>query len=514
MGEKNEKAKSPMATSRRDFVKTAAMGMAAFTIVPRHVLGKGFIAPSDTLYIASVGVAGKGESDIDGFFKSGKAKIAFLCDVDQDWAAKTYNKYPDAKRYVDWRELFDKESKNFDAVSVSTPDHTHAVIGSAAITLGKHIWIQKPLTHDIYEARMLASLTKKYKVVSQMGNQGASNDGTRKLKEWFEAGLIGDIEQVHVWTNRPIWPQGLKWPTKTGTPPSTFNWDLWQGPAPDKTFPATIEEGGIKIAPFNWRGFWDYGTGAIGDMGAHLIEAPMNVFDLKEVTGVESSVSTLYSFEESCPVASYSEITFAKTDKTKGPLKVKWSDGGIIPPRPDEVGPNEVWPTNGTLFIGTKGKMFSDTYAANAKLLPVSRMNEINVPEKYKRVPGGSSGHYAQWVEASIAGYGNMEVSSPFEKAALLTEAMLVTNLAVRGFNYGVDAPPPAVTAQVGGAAPAGAPASGAAQAARPAAPRKIYPTRGIKLLWDAKNMRVTNVPGINQYVKREYRAPWKLSGV
>ena len=502
MGKKNDK-KPSMARSRRDFVKTAAMGAAAFTIVPRHVLGKGFLAPSDILYIASVGVGGKGESDIDGFFKSNKAKIPFLCDVDDERGANTFKKFPDAKRYTDWREMFDKESKNFDAVSVSTPDHTHAVIGSAAITLGKHIWIQKPLTHDIYEARTLAALSKKHKVVSQMGNQGGSNDGTRKLKEWFEAGLIGDIEEVHVWTNRPIWPQGIKWPAKTGTPPATFNWDLWQGPAQHRDFPASVADGGILVAPFNWRGFWDYGTGAIGDMGAHLIEAPMNVFDLKDVIAVESSVSTLYSYEESGPVASSSTLTFAATPKTKGPLKVCWSDGGIIPGRPDEIGPNEVWPTNGTLFIGTKGKMFADTYASNAKLLPVSRMDGINVPKKYKRVPGGASGHYAQWVEASIAGYGKMEVSSPFEKAALLTEAMLVANLAIRGFTLGVDAPP--VIAQAGASAPGGGGQGG---------PRKIYPVRGKKLLWDSANMRVTNIPEVNQYVKREYRAPWKLSGV
>src|SRR5690606_32567329 len=185
---KKDTAKNSHIPSRREFIKTSALGLAAFSIVPRHVLGKGFVAPSDTLYIASVGIGGKGESDISGFHGSGKARIAFLCDVDQKRAASTYAKYPDAKKYVDWRELFDKESKNFDAVSVSTPDHTHAVIGTAAITLGKHIWIQKPLTHNIYEARLLAELAKRYKVVSQMGNQGASNDGTRLLKEWFEAG--------------------------------------------------------------------------------------------------------------------------------------------------------------------------------------------------------------------------------------------------------------------------------------------------------------------------------------
>jgi predicted dehydrogenase len=503
--------KSSLATTRRDFVKTAAMGAAAaaaFTIVPRHVLGKGFLAPSDTLYIAAVGVAGKGTSDIEGFLTNSKAKIAFLCDVNDLQAGPTYAKYPNAKRYADWRELFDKESKNFDAVSVSTPDHTHAVVGSAAIVLGKHIWIQKPLTHDIYEARVLADLAKKYKVVSQMGNQGASNDGTRKLKEWFEAGLIGDIQEVHAWTNRPIWPQGIKWSTKTAIPPSTLNWDLWQGTAPKKEYPASAAEGGIALVPFSWRGFWDYGTGAIGDMGAHLLEAPMNVFDLKEVLSVESSVASLFTNEESAPAASFSTLMFAATPKTKGPLKVTWSDGGIIPSRPDEIEPNEVWPTNGTLFIGTKGKMFADTYAANAKLLPVSRMDGLEIAEKYKRVPEGANGHYAQWVEASIAGYGKMEVSSPFDKAALLTEAMLLANLSIRGYTMGIEGPPMAArtgTPTAGAGGPGGFGGGG---------PRRLFPSRNKKLMWDYANMKVTNIPEINRFVKREYRAPWSLSGV
>jgi predicted dehydrogenase len=497
--------------SRRNFLRNSALAAAGVMIVPRHVLGgKGFRAPSDTLYIASVGIGGKGESDIDGFFKSQKAKIAFLCDVDSVQGAKSFTAFPDAKRYTDYRELFDKESKSFDAVSVSTPDHMHAVIASAAITMGKHIWVQKPLTHNIYEARVLAELAKKYKVVSQMGNQGSSNDGTRLLKEWYDAGLIGDIQEVNVWTNRPIWPQGIQWPKETSTPPSTLDWELWQGVAPLKPFPATPAGGRAVAVPFTWRGWWDYGTGAMGDMGAHLIEAPMNVLNLKDVLSVESSVSSLYSFEESCPVTSFSTLTFAKTDKTMGPLKLTWSDGGIIPSRPDEVPANEIWPTNGTLFIGTKGKMFADTYATNVKLLPISKMEGLNVAEKFKRVPGQMNGHYAQWVEACLAGYDKMEVSSPFEKAAVLTEAMLLANLSIRGFTMSKEIPAGNIQAgRAGGSGGNGAPGAGG-----PPRMRRSYPTRGIKLLWDAKEMKVTNVDEVNQFVKREYRSPYKLSGV
>jgi predicted dehydrogenase len=493
-------------------VKTGAVALAAFTIVPRHVLGRGYRAPSDTLYIASVGIGGKGNDDITRFAASGKAKMAFLCDVDQEYAAKAYTKFPEAKRYVDWREMFDKESKNFDAVSVATPDHTHAVVGTAAITLGKHIWIQKPLAHDIYEARVLADLVKKHKVVSQMGNQGTSNDGLRQLREWYDAGVIGDVTEVYTWTNRPAgyWPQGgMKWPEKTGTPPTTFNWDLWQGTAQAKPFPAGPQDGGYIIAPFNWRGWWDYGTGVIGDMGAHILEAPMTVLGLEHVSQVQSTVAVPglgfknEDFPDNGPASSYTVMTFPKSPKTSGVVKVHWMDGGLMPPRPEELDPAELWTSEGgsgggMLFIGTKGKMRADVYSANARLLPYSRMDEVNVPQKFARVPNQANGHYAQWVEACLAGYGNMETSSPFEKAALLTENMLVANLAIRGYNLGVTVPAPAT-------ATPGRPTRG---------PRTRYPARGINLIWDAKNMKVTNVDEVNRYVKREYRAPWKLSGI
>ncbi|MXV16356.1 Gfo/Idh/MocA family protein [Hufsiella ginkgonis] len=494
--------------SRRDFVKNGAVAAAAFTIVPRHVLGKGFRAPSDTLYIASVGVGGKGESDINGFMGSGKAKMAFLCDVDQSRGKRTFEKYPEAKRYVDWREMFDKEHKNFDAVSVSTPDHTHAVVGSASITLGKHTWIQKPLAHDVFEARLLAKLAKKHKVITQMGNQGSSNDGVRQMREWFDAGIIGDVQEVYCWTNRPVWPQGnnMKWPSKPGTAPADLNWDLWQGTAPAKPFPAMAAEGGIDLVPFNWRGWWDYGTGVLGDMGAHILEAPMSVLNLGYVSSVQTSVSGGGSLETG-PASNYTIMTFPKTDKTKGPVRVHWMDGGMIPPRPEELDPAEAFGSGdgGMLFIGSKGKMTAGCYSARARLLPVSRMDEVNVPEKFARVTNGADGHYAQWVQACLDGYGKGVVSSPFEKAALLTEAMLMCNLAIRGVNVpkaAVAAPP--ATAGTGAATP------GAGMRQR--GPQ--FPARYINLNWDAANMKVTNVDEVNQFVKREYRAPWKPSGV
>src|SRR6187455_789718 len=203
----NEKNNLPDNNSRRTFIKNTVLASAGFFIVPRHVLGRGFLAPSDRLTIAGIGAGGKGESDLANFFKSGKADIAFLCDVDDKRAATSVKNFPKAKYYKDWREMLDKESKNFDAVSVSTPDHNHAIATLAAMQLGKHVYVQKPLTHDIYEARALTEAAEKYKVVTQMGNQGASGDGVRQMLDWHNAGVIGHVHTAYCWTDRPVWPQ-------------------------------------------------------------------------------------------------------------------------------------------------------------------------------------------------------------------------------------------------------------------------------------------------------------------
>ena len=475
------------APSRRNFIKNAAITAAGFMIVPRHVLGgKGFIAPSDKLLIAGIGVGGKGESDIASFYKSGKAEIAFLCDVDDRRAANSVKAFPKAKYYKDYRELYDKEAKNFDAVSVSTPDHMHAVQTLAAMQLGKHVYVQKPLTHDIYEARVLTDAAKRYKVITQMGNQGASGDGTRRLKEWFDAGEIGDVHTIYSWTNRPVWPQGIAWPKAKAEVPKELDWDLWLGTAPYKDY---VE----KLVPFNWRGWWDYGTGALGDMGCHMLEPAFRVLDLRYATDVQASVGSVYVdefqrgyFPESFPPSSHVTLTFPKTAKTKGPVKVHWMDGGIQPPRPDELGPNEVFGDggNGTLFVGTKGKMMCGTYGANPQLLPTSRTEQSKAPKKEKRVPGGPEGHYAQWVEACIAGYGKGEVSAPFEISGPLTELLLMANLAIRAHDI---------------------------RTPRENGNGYNYPGRNLKLVWDNKQMKVTNFDAVNQYVKREYRDGYSL---
>lgn len=467
--------------SRRDFVKNAAIAAAGFMIVPRHVLGgKGFIAPSDKLLIAGVGVGGKGQSDLAGFAKNPKAEIAFLCDVDDRRAAASVKAFPKAKYYKDWREMFDKERRHFDAVSVSTPDHNHAIVALAAMRRRKHVYVQKPLTHDIYEARVLTEAAKKYKVVTQMGNQGSSSDGSRSITEWYNAGLIGEVHTVYAWTNRPVWPQGIPWPANKSEIPKELNWDLWLGTAP-------YTEYVDKLVPFNWRGWWEYGTGAIGDMGCHMVDVPFKTLGLTYATEVDCSVGSVYLdqgkrgyFPDSCPPSSHVTMTINST-KQHTPVRLHWMDGGIQPERPVELGPEERFGDggNGVLFVGSKGKLLCDAYGRNPRLLPLSKMDDLNVPETLARVPGQEEGHYTQWVDASIAGYGKMELSSDFSISGPLTEALLVGNLAIRAYDIQV---PIANSTNF------------------------QYPGRNRKFLWDSDNMKITNFDLANQFVKRQYR--------
>ena len=477
----------PDAPSRRDFIKKSTVAAATFLIVPRFVLGgRGYTAPSDQLVVGGVGAGGKGESDLAMFAKTGKVRIGALCDVDDRRAANSRKAFPQAPYYKDWRQMLDKEGKTLDAVSVSTPDHNHAIITLAAMQLGKHVYVQKPLTHDLHEARALTEAAKRYKVVTQMGNQGASNDGVRQLREWYDAKIIGDVHTVYCWTDRPVWPQGIAWPAPGGGVPAGLDWDLWLGTAPQRDY---VDH----LVPFNWRGWWAYGTGALGDMGCHLLEAPFRVLNLQYATAVQASVGSVYVdefkrgyFPDSCPPSSHVTLKFPKTDKTRHEVTLHWMDGGIQPERPDELGPNEVFGDggNGILFVGSKGKMMASTYSANPRLLPTSRTAQVHVKQTLARVPGGAEGHYGQWVNACLAGYGKQEVSSPFELAGPLTEALLMANLAIRGYDL---------------------------QRPKATGTGFDYPGRGVELLWDNQQMRVTNFDDVNQFVKRQYRAGWQL---
>ncbi|TDW99924.1 Gfo/Idh/MocA family protein [Dinghuibacter silviterrae] len=490
MNDQESKAKT---TTRRDFIKDTSLAAAGFMIVPRHVLGRGFIAPSDKLVVAGIGAGGKGESDIHNFYASGKAEIAYLCDVDDRRSAKTRANFPKAKYYKDWRELLDKEHKNFDAVSVSTPDHNHAIIALSAMSLGKHVYVQKPMTHDIYEARQMTKAAKQYNVVTQMGNQGSSGDGVRQMREWYNAGVIGEAHTIYCWTDRPVWPQGIAWPPNANAVPSELNWDLWLGTAPYKDY---VD----KLVPFNWRGWWDYGTGALGDMGCHIIEPAFRTVGLGYPYQAECSVGSVYVdefqrgyFPDGPPPSSHVVLKFkvpSKHHKNKlNDVTFHWMDGGIQPERPEELGPNEMMGDggNGVLIYGTKGKMMCSTYGRDPKLLPTSRTAEVHTPQSLPRVKGGEDGHYAQWVEAAIAGPGSKEaslLSSSFDIAGPLTETVLMGNLAIRSFDI-----------------------------RKPRATGKgyDYPGRYITLLWDGDTMKVTNFDDANQFVQRTYRDGWKV---
>ncbi len=468
--------------SRRQFIRNAGIVGGVFMIVPRHVLGRGYIAPSDKLNIAGIGAGGKGASDIAEFAKSPFVNIVSLCDVDDRQSKKTREAFPKATYYRDFREMLAKEKNNIDACSISTPDNTHAVATLAAMQLGKHVYTQKPLTHDIYEARILAEAAKKYKVVTQMGNQGGSGDGVRQAKEMIDAGMIGKVLEAHAWTNRPVWPQGIPTPTGSFDIPKELDWDLWLGPAKKIDYnPAYL--------PFNWRGWWAFGTGALGDMACHIMDPIFRILPIDYPDSAECSVATVWKEmwndtqnPEACPPASIIHLNYPKKNG-KGNIRVSWYDGGLLPERPAELQPGEKFGNwdGGVLFIGKKGKLLLDCYGANPRLLPTTLMNEKTMPsQKIKRVP---EGHYLQWVNACIAGYGKGETSSPFEYAGPFTESILMGNLAIRSYLL----KNPKLTGW-----------------------DDKYLGRQ-KLLWDAKNMKITNFDEANQFVRREYREGWKL---
>lgn len=466
--------------SRRKFIQASTLSALGFYIMPRHVLGKGFIAPSDTLYIGGIGAGGKGTSDLTGFAESPNARIIAFADVDEKMASESIKNFPKAKFYFDFREMLEKE-KGIDAVSVSTPDHTHAVATMAAMQRGKHVYVQKPLTHNIYESRMLTEAARKHKVVTQMGHQFASDEPVRIVQEWIDAGLIGDVTRVNAWTNRPVWPQGVPTPTGKHEVPKNLKWDLWLGPAPYRDYNPAFH-------PFNWRGWWPYGTGALGDMACHILDPAFRSLPIDFPTEVECSTTTIWSgffqeanYPDSCPASSIIHLKFPRKDG-KGDIKLTWMDGGLVPERPEELLPHEQLGDggNGFIFEGTKGKLMGN-YATKPVLLPTKRMQEVTLPPA--RLPRVPEGHYVQWVNACMKGFDKGVVSSPFDYAGPLTEAVLMGNLAIRSYQMKVK--------NTNG--------------------QDSYPGRK-KLLWDAKNMRITNFEEANQFVKREYRDGWKLS--
>ena len=404
--------------SRRRFVGDVAAG-AAFTIVPRHVLGRGFKAPSDKLNIACIGCGGKGRSDIDGVAAE---NIYALCDVDWKQALDAFQHYPKAKRYRDYREMLDKDGKNIDAVTVSIPDHSHAAAGLLAMKLGKHAFIQKPLARTLGEVRALAQAARTAKVATQMGNQGHAQDGTRLIREWVEAGAIGTVREVHFWTNRPWWPQGIERPLEEFYVPDSLDWNLWLGPAAERPYnPA--------YAPFKWRGWWDFGTGSLGDMACHIMDAAFWSLDLGYPARIVPESTPRYT--ETAPATSRITYTFPARG-SRPELQVVWQDGALYPPRPPEVAEDAAWPPDdggGQLWIGSSGKLVAGTYADDPTLLDAAKMAEITahpVPQKYPR----SKGVYDEWITACKGG---PRAGSAFDTySGPFTEMVLLGCLAVR----------------------------------------------------------------------------------
>lgn len=521
-----------MSVSRRDFVKGAAATAAGWLIVPRHVLGRGMQAPSDLVNVAIVGIGGMGATNAQNLMSQ---NIVAVCDVDdalrtaklQQWRDRVYpskpvtpaapaaprtSKFtdfgkskaqlaadakfaaPDAaaslKRFVDegiprlrtyrdYREMLERQT-DIDGIVVATPDHMHAPIASAAMDLGKHVYVQKPLCWSVFEARHLANKAKAHpKVVTQMGNQGHSLDEARRGQEYLRAGAIGDVAEVHVWTNRPLgyWPQGVPRPAalpadaKPGwnnngvatrlaaamgqyPVPDTLSWDLFLGAAPAVDYHPIYH-------PFNWRGWVDWGQGALGDMGAHLVDHPVWGLDLGLPTSIES-VSTPFN-GVSYPHATTTYYEFAARG-LRPAVRMIWYDGGLTPAIPEELADEKLYADGGVLYIGTKGKMLQDTYGAKPRLLPAERHNSYGAPREARSRIANQS-HEMNWVNAIR---GREEISCPFSYAAHLNEIMLLGIVSLR-------------------------------------AKTKLY--------YDGAKMQVTNNAAANEFLTRTYRPGFGLHG-
>ncbi len=480
--------------SRREFLKKSSLAAGSFMIVPSCVLGKNHIAPSDKLNIAAIGAGGKGSSDLRHAWNNGENNVVAICDVDENMAANSAKAFPSARLFKDFRKMFDAMGSEIDAVTISTPDHTHAVAAMAAMESGKHVYVQKPLTHNIFEARQLTLAANRNKVVTQMGNQGASNPGIEQMIKWFDSGIIGAVDTVYSWTNRPVWPQGVPSPSEKVDMPShlsSADWDLFIGPAQMVDYHPLYH-------PFKWRGWWNFGTGALGDMGCHLMDPPYRVLGLGYPTEVECSVGQVFKRDwvaehlpESCPPSSAVQLKFPASAKNPKPVSFTWFDGGIKPFHPDLIPAEDYMgeenSANGAMMIGEKGIMICGTYGINP-MLYLKSGEKITMPKDYKAdnplVALPEFGHQALWTRACKAGFGSAEhrsLTSSFDYAGPMTETVLMGNLAIRSYslNTGKDG--------------------------------KMEFAGRKKLLWDGQNTRITNFEPANQFVGREYRSGWKL---
>lgn len=414
--------------SRRSFLQKGTAAAAALTIVPNAVLGKshGHTAPTDKMNIAGIGIGGMGAANLRNMETE---NIVALCDVDWKYSKKVFEKYPQAKKYWDYRKMYDEMGKSIDGIMVATADHTHAIICADAMTMGKHVFCQKPLTHSVYESRLLTKLAEKYQVATQMGNQGASDEGVDLICEWIWNGEIGEVTKVECATDRPIWPQGLNTPEKAHKVPSTLNWDLFTGPARLRPFNEIYH-------PWNWRGWWDYGTGALGDMACHIMHPAFKALKLSYPTKAEASSTLLLN--DCAPQAQHVKLTFPARDnmpKVALPeVEVHWYDGGMMPDRPKGFPQGKQLMGSGgglTIFHGTKDTLICGCYGREPWLLSGRVPNAPKVCRRVEKATNG--GHEQDWIRASKESPASRIITkSDFSEAGPFNEMVVMGVLAVR----------------------------------------------------------------------------------
>lgn len=462
--------------TRRRFLRGATLSTAAFMVVPSGVLGlRGADSANQKLNLAGIGIGGQGAGDLGHMEEE---NIVALCDVDKNHAGHVFRKYPKARQFTDYRQMFD-QMKEIDGVVVATPDHLHAFASIEAIKRGKHVYCEKPLTHSVWEARQVAKAAHEAKVATQMGNQGQATALTRRLCELVWAGAIGEVHEAHIWTDRPsnglfneYWPQGCSRPAATPPVPATLDWDLWLGPAPLRPFnPAYL--------PLKWRGWWDFGTGALGDIGCHAMDPVFRALKLGAPLSVQASSTRVN--EETYPLGAIVTYQFparpaepqAINCHVKGlsgvaagavampACKLVWYDGGLRPPRPDGLPEGKLMNDNGRLLVGEKGFILgNDVY-------PAARAKEIG--EIPKTIPR-SKDHHQEWIRACKGG---QPAGSNFDWAGPLAESVLLGNVALR-LQLREDL------------------------------------TLG-RLLWDSAALKFTNLEEANKFLRRDYRAGWSL---
>lgn len=459
---------TPDQTTRRDFLKTglATTGLALTAGLPGCVGSfdrRSSVLPTprpilvprrEKLRVAFIATGGMGGAHIENVKDLGVVCPCY-CDVDTERMKLAAETYPDAKPYQDYRVMFDKEHKNFDAVMVGTPDHHHFPATLWAMQLGKHVYTQKPLTHTPWEARELTKAAARYNVATQMGNQGHASEGWRRTVEWVRDGAIGDVSETHTWTDRPVWPQGILRPEEANSVPANLDWDAWLGPAPER--PYTQE----AYHPFTWRGWWDFGAGALGDMACHNMDGVFWALEPGHPSVIEPIAATHIN-HETFPNASVVKWEFPRRGWRKA-FAAYWYDGGLKPRLPDHLELGRSLKGNGTLLIGTKASILaSGSYGDSARIIPEAKMREIGKPPKMlERSPG----HYEEWL---MAARGEKPIDFPvsrFAYAGPMTETILLGCIAQRVNR---------------------------------------------RLEWDGKKMEFTNFPEANQYVSKAYRAGWK----